>query len=392
MLSSGYDDANFNLGSQFFLEIFTYRAQLRDTMRAEVSDDITVVAGLDAEWEKTDLRIRLPNQGPPKEGEVNVGPPDFTDVVFIEENDLRERSVALFANLELQGFDDKLLVVPGVRMDYFEQVDAFTFEPRITARYDLNQQWVLKGGAGLFMQPPTDDETIPGFGNPNLGPEKAFQYSLGTEYRPLEHLSFDVTLFYKDLEDLVGQPEQTADNTDVERYANAAEGRVYGMELLVKHELANNFFGWITYTLSRAERLDPGETKYRLFDFDQTHILTLIGSYQLPLNWEISARWRYVTGNPDTPIVGGIFNADTDRYEALVGAVNSSRLSSFHQLDIRVDKRWIYETWQLNLYLDIQNAYNRSNVEGQDFNFDFSQSQPQQGLPLLPVLGIKGSF
>ena len=164
------------------------------------------------------------------------------------------------------------------------------------------------------------------------------------------------------------------------------------MELLVRHEFANRFFGWITYTLSRAERLDPGESDYRLFDFDQTHILTLVGSYQLPRNWEVAARWRYVTGSPTTPFDGGVFNVDTYEYEPVPGKVNSARFEDFHQLDLRVDKRWIYDTWKLNLYLDVQNLYNRSNVEGYQYNFDYSERVPSQGLPILPILGIKGEF
>ena len=72
--------------------------------------------------------------------------------------------------------------------------------------------------------------------------------------------------------------------------------------------------------------------------------------------------------------------------------MNSDRLPIFHQLDVRVDKRWIYQRWILNLYLDIQNIYNRANVEDRDYNFNFTQSNPQQGLPILTILGIKAEF
>ena len=40
-----------------------------------------------------------------------------------------------------------------------------------------------------------------------------------------------------------------------------------------KVKIAHNFFGWISYTLSRSERKDASATDYRLFDGDQTHIL-----------------------------------------------------------------------------------------------------------------------
>ena len=32
------------------------------------------------------------------------------------------------------------------------------------------------------------------------------------------------------------------------------QGRSYGMELILKHEFTERFFGWISYTLSRSEQ------------------------------------------------------------------------------------------------------------------------------------------
>jgi outer membrane receptor protein involved in Fe transport len=247
----------------------------------------------------------------------------------------------------------------------------------------------------IAARPPTADETADQFGNPDLEPEEATHASLGFETNPLEYLNIDTTLFYKDLTNLVASTDQTVvrDGETVPMvYNNEGEGRVYGLELMVRHEFANNFFGWVTYTLSRAERLDPGETNYRLFDYDQTHILTVIGSYQLPRNWEISGRWRLVTGNPTTPIVGAVFDSKIDEYVATYGEVNSARLEPFHQLDLRIDKRWIYDLWRFNVYMDVQNVYNRSNVEGYEYNFDFSRRRPQQGLPVLPIFGFRADF
>jgi hypothetical protein len=64
----------------------------------------------------------------------------------------------------------------------------------------------------------------------------------------------------------------------------------------------------------------------------------------------------------------------------------------FHQLDIRVDKQWRMNGWILRTYLDVQNAYNRANPEGLAYNYNFSQSRIQSGLPIIPSLGIRGEF
>ncbi|MEO1273256.1 MAG: TonB-dependent receptor, partial [Myxococcota bacterium] len=301
MLSNGREQADINIGSgQFFFDQSTYQAQLRDTARWRFSESTTLVAGLDLDWSTTDISIRLPDVGPPKEGQVQEGQPDLDSVAVVNLTNARDRNAAAFLDLELQAIED-LLVVPGLRVDWFESTGQVTLDPRLTARYLVSSEYAIKGGVGVFHQPPTPDELVEGFGNPELTAEWAVHYSLGAEYRPAGYqaLLVDATFFFKDMTNLVSLTSETADSDEVsENYNNEGEGRVYGMELLVRHELANNFFGWISYTLSRSERLDPGETEYRLFDTDQTHIFTILGTYQLPRNWELGARWRFVSGNP----------------------------------------------------------------------------------------------
>jgi hypothetical protein len=175
-------------------------------------------------------------------------------------------------------------------------------------------------------------------------------------------------------------------------FNNGGKGRVMGMEVLIRHQLSNNFSGWLSYTLSKAERKDFGREAYRLFDFDQTHILTLVGNYQLPRNWSIGGRFRLVSGDLYTPRAGSVYNSDRGIYEAIPGAANSERMPPFHQLDVRIDKRWIFDNWTFTAYLDIQNAYNRANPEGYRYNFDSSEKKVRSGLPIVPVVGIKGEF
>jgi hypothetical protein len=150
--------------------------------------------------------------------------------------------------------------------------------------------------------------------------------------------------------------------------------------------------GWVAYTLSRAERRDSGAAGFRLFDFDQPHILTAVGSYRLPSNWEVSSRFRLASGSPHTPVIGRVYDAARDDYQPLYGAVNSARNGTFHQLDLRLDKRWVYQRWMLNLYLDLQNVYSRRNPEEVDYSYDFSQSATGHGLPVLGIFGIKAEL
>jgi len=248
---------------------------------------------------------------------------------------------------------------------------------------------------GLFHQEPDFGEDYPGFGNPNLTTEKAWHYSAGVEWQAVVGVSLDATLFYKSMYDLVSPTTKTVVESGVVRpmfYDNGGHGRVAGGEMLLRKAFSDKLTGWIAYTFSRSWRRDSGRDTWRLFDFDQTHILTVLGSYKFGHNWTLGGRFRYVSGNPRTPITGSVVNASADRYEPLFGAVNSARNPAFHQLDLRIDKRWVFDHWILDTYLDVQNVYNHQYAEGLQYSYDYSQSKPQSGLPILTIFGIRGEI
>ena len=49
-------------------------------------------------------------------------------------------------------------------------------------------------------------------------------------------------------------------------------GRAYGLELIARRRLGHRLFGWVTYTLARAERDFP-DVGWRPADFDQPQIV-----------------------------------------------------------------------------------------------------------------------
>ncbi len=377
--------------AQFFNWIFNYTMDLthfRDTARYEWSKRFALRAGLDVLYARVNGVFNLPP--PPQEGQ---NPNDTLSAQPLHEelSGANYYIPGFFAELEWRPIE-ALLLLPGVRFDYWSEVSQYTAAPRLTARYDLTKRLTLKGGIGLFYQQPTIDQADKVFGNPALTCERAIHYSAGVEWKPWAHINFDLTGFYKDLQNMVSP--NPAYNTDksVPLYDNNGKGRVYGLELVAKHDLTRKFTGWIAYTLMRSERRDSGATSYRLFEYDQTHILTILGTYRLPRNWQIGTRFRYVTGNPATPVVGAVFNASTDLYSPIYGTPYSTRVPAFQQLDIRLDKLWVYRTWMLNAYVDLQNVYNRTNPEQLEYNYNFQKSQYQSGFPIYPILGLRGEF
>jgi hypothetical protein len=64
----------------------------------------------------------------------------------------------------------------------------------------------------------------------------------------------------------------------------------------------------------------------------------------------------------------------------------------FHQLDVRIDKRWQFKSWALSTYLDVQNAYNHPAAESFVYNFDYSRRSYQTGIPIIPSIGLRGEL
>ncbi|MFH2008817.1 MAG: TonB family protein [bacterium] len=300
-----------------------------------------------------------------------------------------------------------LTVLPGLRLDFYQiqNIQLTAFDPRLTVRVDaIREKLSFLAAVGLFHQDPQIAQFIPEVGgNPALSHERSLHTALGVTWRIRPSLSIEATGFYKQLWALVvGSSEKLWRDGEVEseNVANVGRGRVFGGELLIKKNADNDCprflklekcFGWISYTLMRSERKNPGDP-WRLFFFDQTHILTVVISGLWRRGWQVGLRFRLVSGNPTTAYRGGIFNADGDYYIPVFGERNGDRMPLFHQLDLRVDKKWVFKKWMLSLYLDIQNVYNYQATEFVLWNYNYTKSTTLNGLPIIPSFGLKGEF
>ncbi|MFB6262377.1 MAG: TonB-dependent receptor plug domain-containing protein, partial [Bradymonadaceae bacterium] len=399
MASYGVNSTRLRVADNLFFDGSFYQLQVRDDFEWKIASNLTLNAGADIQAGTTRYSFEFPrlrdstDQNPDGQGggRPNLSPQGAVGTrssPLIRPAGYVEVSYRPVENLEL---------IPGLRFDYYGDVEQASVSPRGKVRYEISDEWTAKAGVGLFTQPPLPNETEPQFGNPGLTFEKAIHYSAGAVWEPLPFLELDATLYYRDLNDLVQQTldrqrDPETGELENEIYDNSGRGRSYGLELLVRHKPANRFFGWVAYTLSRSERWDRRAGEYVPFQYDQTHNLTAVAGYELPKNWSVSGRFRLVTGNPYTPVVGGVYNADLGKYEKVFGRRNSRRTATFDQLDLRIDKKWVFDRWELGAYLDVINVYNAKNQEGVQYNFDFSERAPIRGLPLIPTLGLTGRY
>jgi len=408
---------------------------LRDELTYKAMDKVELVAGLDIEMASYQLHFTGPISASTG-AYPRIVPNLAANMEISDEGEFSEP--AAYAEARLGPFAG-LLLIPGFRFDSYkwasDRHNRFTAEPRLTARWEVVKGTSLKGAFGVYEQMPDPQQLSKQFGNPKLDLPRALHYILGYEHKLTDKLNLSVELYFNDKDrQVVSSDVASVDqgNVDLEFYNNHGIGRAYGAEVLLRHDLSNNFYGWVAYTLSRSESrnadqgfVSPTLTGTTLLpwyvtSYDQTHILTVVGQYRPPAvdlprlvlglfdqavpawlgsgwrafakDWSIGGRFRLVTGDPSTPTLFAEHNLDNDNWADQQGAPNSTRQPMFHQLDVRIDRKLVFESFIISFYLDLLNAYNNANVESMISDYRYRKTAPVTGLPIIPVVGVQGEF
>jgi TonB family protein len=407
-------------GAPTDLDIHSEDFGLRAGHRARLSPLVTTTVGLDFEATRSDLSRVGAVTLPPREGDVHVFGQPPGDQVNADDWHTALGSVAPYFQGDFALFGDRLHVTAGVRLDAFfsngsrvtpvtGETPAIGFthqetflEPRIAVRWQASDRVSLKAAFGVYHQSPLAEDLSAVFGNPSLGIARATHLLIGGAWRPIDGVAVEATVFGSKSSNLASR---SASETPLlaQALVMEGEGRAYGGQILVRKELAKGFFGWVSYSMIRSERMDHPGNSWRLFDYDQTHVATLVGSYDMGRGWELGARVRYTSGFPRTPVVGAYFNTRRDLYEPYFGAQNTARIPAFFAVDLRLAKRWILgggpaapgeagegkQPTRLEVFLDVQNVTNRSNREDVVYDYAYRTRDYITGLPILPVLGAR---
>jgi TonB family protein len=312
---------------------------------------------------------------------------------------------SLYAELQITPFEG-LDLFPGLRLDLYDfQADEqplidprlvegrtlVGFDPRLTARWQIVDPFAIKAQIGRYGQAPFPQEF---YINADLPLLDATQASGGFEWEIIDRLSIDVQGFYRyqrNVPTFTNRTEVVDGELRPVGFEPDAFTRGYGMEVLLKLEKRWGLFGWIAYTLSRSEFREEDEDWMTNFFFDQTHNVNFVLSYELPWGFYASTRFRFVTGGGLPRTEARWYDSDSDDYDRETSD-ELRRAPPFHQLDLRIDKRFTFETWYLEIYLDVQNVYNRKNTEIYAPTFDFKDEVAIPSLPIFPLFGMKGVF
>ena len=298
---------------------------------------------------------------------------------------------AAFAQVSRSFFDDNLSLSAGFRTDFNDYSDEMNnplkqFSPRISASYALNEKLNLGLSLGKYFQLPP--YTILGYRDNNnilINKENNISYiennqiSSGLEYRPTKFSKISLEGFYKKykkypflLDKNISLANLGADFGVIGNEAanSTSSGKSYGIELMAQQKLSDKIYGILSYTYVRSEFKDISNN-YVPSSWDNKHILNIVAGKKLAKDWEVGAKFRLLGGAPYTPFdvqlsslkeIWDVTQQGINDWSQL----NTERNPTSHSLDIRVDKKWYFDKWYLNAYLDIQNAYG-AKIETQSF-------------------------
>ena len=294
-------------------------------------------------------------------------------------------------------------VIPGVRLDHYRYgIDSGPrqtgVDPRLALGYQVTHWLAAKAAAGVYNGPPRFTLAegpvvigpVPGMVGIGLerGLTRSRQIAGGLEadlpwsfqgivqgYDSTLRTGLDFSL----TEDNLGI--EVAPGEDEEPLAS--QGRSYGLEFVLRRQLGGSVFGWATYSLSHSERKAEGYGTMP-FMFDQKHVVNAVASWEVGRHWTLGAAYHFHTGRPYTPELLDFSAEDGIGH----GPPFSERLPDFWKLDVRIQKREVYETWYFDFYIDILNV--TFNQETIGFGVDGrGRQRAEKSLFFVPMLGLR---
>lgn len=253
------------------------------------------------------------------------------------------------------------------------------FSPRLGMAYRFAPQWYFNLSAGVYYQLPP--YTAMGYQVDNGGyiNEKTLQYIqashlvAGLEYNTNQQMKITLEGYYKKYNNYPFSIRNGVNLANlggdfgvvgIEPVSSKGYGRTYGFEFLVQQRTSSDYYGILAYTFGYSE-FNNSADQYLPSSWDARHILSVTAGKEFKRNWNIGFRFRLQSPLPYTPYdeeqsqyvsVWNVTNGPTLNYDLL----NTERGATANQLDVRVQKKWYFNSFNISFYVDIINVYGGS--------------------------------
>lgn len=319
-------------------------------------------------------------------------------------SDLDLNRYGLFAQGSRKLLQDRLVLSLGFRMDANDYSSDMSnlleqFSPRFSLSYALTERLSFNFNTGRYYQLPP--YTVLGYREQGrlVNRDNGIRYIsndhivAGFEFNTASSSKISIEGYYKRyydypflLRDSVALANLGGDFGVLgnEPVVPRADGRTYGMEVLFQQRLFKGFYGIASYTLGWSEFEDK-DGNFVPSSWDARHITNVVLGKRFGKDWEVGVNWRFQSGLPFTPLSDAsalVLNWDVNgRGIRDFGQLNTRRNMLSNTIDIRIDKKWFFEKWSLNLFLDVENV--TGNAVG-DEQFILDRPLDENGQPIGP--------
>ena len=293
----------------------------------------------------------------------------------------------LFFQANRRWFDNRLLFSFGLRADgnsFTENGNQLqkTISPRASLAYKLSDRWNWNASVGRYYK--IAPYTILGYRENGILVNKDIDYIssdhvvTGLEWNPDASSRFTLEGFHKwyghyplSLDRGISLANLGGDFGILgnENVSTTGKGKSYGLEFMYQKRLTKHLYGIMAYTFYRSMFTDTNN-RYINSAWDYRHLVSFTGGYKFGRNWELGIRFRYQGRAPYTPYDTALskqYYLFTGEAVSDFSRTNTLFLRAFNAADIRIDKKWNFKKWTLDLYLDIQNCYKSKNPSRPDF-------------------------
>ncbi len=329
------------------------------------------------------------------------------------------------------------LLDPGLRIVWYASLNSFNPEPRLAAKFNLNDRLRFKFAGGfysqVFLDARSDNDIVnlfTGFltGSPALNVPSTFlgeevstcvqrakHAVLGAEYELTDHITLNAELYFKHFDQLLNanRDKMYSDSDPAYREGGIYEkpdylrkdyiiekGYAAGLDISATADLERLYL-WATYSLGYVQRSNELATYNP--HYDRRHTVNLLATYALgeERQWEISGRWTFGSGFPFTQTQGVYqqlvfgdnivtdYTRENGQYGLHYAELYQGRLPSYHRLDLGVKRKFsLGRRSILELNLGATNVYSRQNI----FYFNRTTFERVNQLPILASFGASLSF
>lgn len=328
----------------------------------------------------------------------------------------------------------KLILDPSLRLHYYASLSTPSFEPRLGAKMNVNDNFRLKAAAGVYSQnliaANSDRDVVNLFNGFLSGPDnlqenirledgttrevrhslqKANHFIVGAEIDITKKFNVNVEAYYKDFTQITNlnrnkifdDNDQNANQPEILRKDFVIEtGDAYGCDFVFNYNLPDIDI-YAVYSIGRVTRWDGIQAYFPVFD--RRHNVNLVGSYKFGNSrlWEFDVRWNFGSGFPFTQTLSFYekytfqdgANTDVVNGNGELGIVyddlNGGRLPTYHRLDMTIKREFVLSVNStLEANIGVTNAYNRENI----FYFDRVNFERVNQLPFMPSAGLSMNF